>query len=181
MPSEPDSREDVIDAGAFATFSDRYLEAWNSHDPTRVAGCATDDVVWESPALPEPGQGRAAVADLVATTATAFPDYHFTQPSAWAISEDHLTAYLPWRMTGTNTGTFDPPGYAPTGRSINLTGIDVLRFRDGLIWRYQSVYNYSLVARQMGLGLRRGGKLERAAVHAQRILASLRLQRPTSR
>jgi steroid delta-isomerase-like uncharacterized protein len=174
LASKSDFCGEVIEVDAFMAFSDRYLAAWNSHDPTKVAGCATEDVVWDSPALPEPGRGRASVADLVATTATAFPDYEFAQPSAWAIAEDHLTAYLPWRMTGTNTGSFDPPGYAPTGRSINLTGIDVFRFRDGLIWRYQSVYNYSLVARQMGLGLPRGGKLERAAVRAQRVFASVR-------
>ncbi len=179
MASESDFGGDVIEASAFGAFSDRYLAAWNSHDPTKVAECATEDVVWDSPALPEPGRGRDAIAALVATTSTAFPDYEFTQPSAWAIADDQLTAHLPWRMTGTNTGSFDPPGYAPTGKSINLTGIDVFHFRDGLIWRYQSVYNYSLVARQMGLGLPRGGKLERAAVHTQRMLTRVRFRHST--
>ncbi len=76
-------------------------------------------------------------------------------------------------MTGTNTGSFDPPGYAPTGRPIDLTGIDVWRFRHGLIHRYQAVYNYSVIARQLGLALPRGGRLERTAVRAQRLLAFL--------
>lgn len=175
---DSDFRGEPIDRHAFDSFSRRYLAAWNSHDPAAVAACATDDVLWDSPTLLEPGHGREAVAGVVATTAAAFPDYEFTQPAAWAIADDRLTAYLPWRMTGTHTGSFEPPGYAPTGRAVDLRGIDVLRFRQRLIWRYQSVYNYSLVARQMGLALPRGGTLERLAVRAQRLLVTLRPQRP---
>ncbi len=174
---EDEFRGDPIDPGEFEVFSRRYLDAWNSHDPDGVAACATDDVVWDSPALPAPGRGRQAVADLVRSTVVAFPDYEFTQPSALAIAEDRLTAYLPWRMTGTNTGTFEPPGYAPTGKPIDLPGIDVLRFRGGLIWRYESVYNYSLIGRQLGLALPRGGWAERAAVRAQRVFVALSRQR----
>lgn len=180
--SRPDGqRGEPIDPDALRAFGRRYLGAWNAHAPDAVAACATEDVVWDSPALPEPGVGRRAVAGLVAATATAFPDYQFTTPSAWAIAEDRLTAYVPWRMTGTNTGSFDPPGYAPTGRPIDLTGIDVWRFRDGLIWRYQAVYNYSEVARQLGLALPRNGRLERSAVRAQRLLAFANRIRPPTR
>jgi steroid delta-isomerase-like uncharacterized protein len=167
-----------IEPDALRAFTRHYLDAWNSRSPTEVAACATEDVVWDSPALPQPGIGRQAVAGLVSATATAFPDYQFTRPSAWAISEDRLTAYVPWHMTGTNTGPFDPPGYAPTGRPIDLTGIDVWRFRGGLIWRYEAVYNYSLVARQLGLALPRNGRLERIAVRAQRLVAWATRRRP---
>lgn len=163
-----------IEPTALSAFIDRYLAAWNSHTPNAVADCATDDVTWDSPALPDLARSRTAVAALVAATVTAFPDYRFTQPAPFAIAEDQLTAYLPWRMTGTNTGPFDPPGYAPTGNPIDLTGIDVMQFRDGLIWRYQAVYNYSLVARQLGLAPPRGGKLERLAVHTQRLVVRAR-------
>lgn len=155
-------------------FAERYFEAWNSHQPAQVAACATEDVVWHSPALPEPAIGQAAVTALVAATVVAFPDYEFTPPTPWAIADDQLTAYVPWRMTGTNTGAFDPPGYAPMGQPIDLFGIDVWRFQDGRIWRYQAIYDYSDVARQLGLSLPRGGRLERVAVRAQRLLARAR-------
>lgn len=166
-------RGEPIEPEALRGFCRTYLDAWNSHAPLQVAACATADVVWDSPALPEPARGRAAVADLVSATVTAFPDYEFTQSSPWAIAEDQLTAYVPWRMTGTNTGSFEPPGYAPTGNSIDLRGIDVWQLRDGRIWRYEAVYNYSVVARQLGLAMPRGGTIERIAVHAQRLLVRL--------
>jgi steroid delta-isomerase-like uncharacterized protein len=167
---------DPIDPRDFDSFSRRYFAAWNSHSPAEVAACATEDVVWESPALPHPGHGRSTVVEVVSSTVAAFPDYEFTQPADWAIAEDRLTAYLPWRMTGTNLGSFEPPGYAPTGRPVDLPGIDVLRFRDGLIWHYRSVYNYSVVARQLGLSFPRGGVIERVAVQAQRALVRLWLR-----
>ncbi len=163
-----------IEADALRGFSERYFAAWNSHEAVQVAACATDDVVWDSPALREPAQGRAGVAGLVAATHTAFPDYEFSAPSPWAIADDGLTAYVPWRMTATNAGPFEPPGYAPTGRPVDLRGIDIWQFRDGLIWRYEAVYNYSLIARQLGLAPPRGGRLERTAVHVQRLFVRLR-------
>ncbi|MDH3293417.1 MAG: ester cyclase [Acidimicrobiia bacterium] len=162
-----------IDPDVLEAFSRRYFDAWNSRSAPNVAACATTDVVWDSPALPKPGIGRQAVVGLVQATAVAFPDYEFTAPSPWAISHDRLTAYVPWRMTGTNTGSFDPPGFAPTGRSIDLSGIDVWQFRNGLIWRYQAVYNYSEIARQLGLSPQRDGTIERVAVRAQRVFVSM--------
>ena len=126
LASEDEFHGDAISSHELRSFVRRYFDAWNSHEPERVADCATYDVVWDSPALTEPGRGRQAVADLVTSTAVAFPDYEFTQPSALAIAEDRLAAYIPWRMTGTNTGSFEPPGYAATGRPIDLPGIDVL-------------------------------------------------------
>jgi steroid delta-isomerase-like uncharacterized protein len=173
-----DVQGEPIEGDALRAFTRRYFEAWNSHMPSAVAACTTDDVVWDSPALPDLARGPAAVAGLVTTTVTAFPDYEFTQPAPWAIAEDRLTAYVPWRMTGTHTGSFDPPGYAATGRTVDLRGIDVWRLRNGLIWRYQAVYNFSLVPRQLGLTPPRGGRLERVAVHAQRLFVRLRPQRP---
>ena len=56
----------------------------------------------------------------------------------------------------------------------------MLRFRDGLIWRYRSVYNYSVVGRQLGLALPRGGRLERAIVSVQRIVVA-RKRLPSAR
>lgn len=156
-------------------FGDRYLEAWNSHDPGAVAACVAEDVVWEDPALPGPAHGPNEVAEFVRTSVAAFPDYAFSEPGSPAISEDGLVAYFPWRMTGTNTGPIDPPGFAPTGRGFALDGVDLWQFRGGLIWRYRAAYDFSGFARQLGLMPPRGGFAEKAMVRTQRLRARLRL------
>ena len=131
-------------------------------------------MLWDSPALPEVGCGRQTVIDIVRATDTAFPDYQFSRPSPLAIAEDRRTAYVPWRMTGTNTGPFEPPEDYYIRCLNHDSELDVWRFKDGLIWRYQAMYNYSLLARQLGLAMPRGGKLEWLAVRTQRLLFGLR-------
>lgn len=56
----------------------------------------------------------------------AFPDFHMTIEDMIA-SED--TVWGRMSVTGTNLGPFMG---APTGKRINITVIDVLRFKDGL-------------------------------------------------
>ena len=156
-------------------FGERYQAAWSAHDPDAVAACVTEDIVWEDPALPEPAIGRAEVAEFVRTSVTAFPDLRFSEPGAPAISEDGLVAYVPWRMTGTNTGPIDPPGFAPTGRTIEVEGVDLWRFRNGLIWRYRAAYDFAGMARQLGLLPPRGGFAEKGIVGMQRLRSRLPL------
>jgi steroid delta-isomerase-like uncharacterized protein len=150
-------------------FDERYTAAWNAHDPAAVVACVAEDVVWQDPALPRPLQGRGEVAGFVESGARAFPDYEFAEAGPLAISEDGRVAYAPWRMTGTNTGPLDPPGFAPTGKSFAIEGIDAWRFRDGLIWRYRAVYDFTAFARQLGLMPPAGGRAERAMALAQRL------------
>lgn len=157
-------------------FGERYLEAWNAHDPAAVAACATEDVVWVDPALETPAVGREALADFVRQSVAAFPDLEFGEPGEPAISADGLAAYVPWRMVGTNTGPIDPPGFAPTGKGVDVRGFDVWQFRDDLIWRYEALYDFSGIARQLGLLPARGGFAERATVRAQRLRSRLPLR-----
>jgi steroid delta-isomerase-like uncharacterized protein len=165
---------DVMDAGELRAFAERYLGAWNSRDPAAVGECVTEDVFWEDPALAEPARGRREVEAFVELTRTAFPDYEFSELGLPTASQDGVTAYAPWRMTGTNTGPIDPPGLAATGRRVDIEGIDRWRFRDGLISRYRAFYDFTEMARQLGLMPPRGGTLERLGTRAQRLAARVR-------
>lgn len=150
-------------------FAGRYLGAWNAHDPEAVAACATEDVFWDDPGLVEPAQGRAELAAFVRMGVTAFPDYEFTHRGALAISDDRRVAYVPVRMAGTNAGPIDPPGFAASGRRFSFDAIDVWTFRDGRIWRYRAAYDFTGLARQLGLMPRREGLAERGWARMQRI------------
>ena len=78
-------------------FGERYLRAWNAHDPDAVCACATADVVWVDPALPEPARGHAGLAAFVRDSCTAFPDISF--PSS-ASRRSPPTASSPTRRGG---------------------------------------------------------------------------------
>ncbi len=166
--------EPIASAEWLREFADGYMAAWNGADVEGIAARIADDVVWSDPALAEPARGRSAVADFARSSFVAFPDLRFAEPGPPAISADGLVAYAPWRMTATNTGPIDPPGFAATGKPVAIDGIDVWRFRDGLIWRYQALYDFSEVARQLGLLPPRDGFAQVAIVRGQRLLAKLR-------
>jgi steroid delta-isomerase-like uncharacterized protein len=155
-------------------FGERYLAAWNSGDPEAVVACTHEDVVWIDPALSEPAD-RDDVAEFVRQSVVAFPDMTFSELGDPAIAADSSAAYVPWLMTGTNTGPIDPPGFVATGKAIAVKGFDVFQFRDGLIWRYEAIYDFSAMARQLGLLPPRGGFAETAIVRAQRLRSKLPL------
>jgi hypothetical protein len=77
-------------------------------------------------------------------------------------------------MLGTNTGPIDPPGFAPTGRSVDIEGVDHWWFRDGLVARYRADYDSLGMLRQLGLMAPAGSALERLMVKLQRLGARLR-------
>ncbi|HEX8105262.1 MAG TPA: nuclear transport factor 2 family protein [Solirubrobacteraceae bacterium] len=153
---------------AFVTdFAGRWLHAWNRHDGDAVAALCTEDVELTDP-VAGTVRGRAAVAEWIRACDRAFPDYRFEQPEPPYLSPDRPKVLAPWRMTGTNTGRLDPPGFAPTGRRVAVEGIDHGWFRDGLVERYRSDYDTIGVLRQLGLVPAPGSAGERALAALQR-------------
>ena len=151
-------------------FAERYVEAWNSHDAEQVVPLVTHDIVWLDPALPEPARGVAEVKEFMHTSWAAFPDLRFTPGPMWLDPhEDSMT--WAWRMEGTHSGPLEPPGFAPTGRRIDIDGIDVWDFEEGRIGRYRAYYDMALVARQLGMMPTPGSRGERVGVMLQRAQA----------
>lgn len=54
-------------------------------------------------------------------------------------------------MMGTNDGPIDPPGFPATGRRIDIGGVNVWRFRAGLLIENRTIYDRAEMARQLGL------------------------------
>src|SRR3954470_23399151 len=158
----------TLDTTFLHEFSERWLGAWNRRDGAALGELCTDDVQYFDPAVGEL-HGRAAVAELVAACARAFPDYAFDEPEPAYVSSDRPKAIPPWRMTGTFTGPLDDPGFAPTGRRFTLEGVDHWWFRDGLVERYRTDYDVNGVMRQLGLAPPPGSRGEKALVRLQRL------------
>ena len=160
----------MVDEQVGREFAEQYLEAWNSHDAERIEPLVTDDIVWLDPALPEPARGVEEVKEFMRVSWVAFPDLRFTPGPMWLDPhEDSMT--WAWRMEGTHSGPLDPPGFAPTGRTIDIDGIDVWDFEDGRISRYRAYYDMALVARQLGFMPPPGSRGERVGVMLQRAQA----------
>src|SRR5689334_12837275 len=69
---------------------------------------------------PEPGK------QLIASFARAFPDTTLTVDLMVA-EGDTVAAFVSYRST--HTGSF--MGHPPTGKSVRVTGMDIMRYRDG--------------------------------------------------
>jgi len=167
------SGEGLLDVAFLDDFAHRWMDAWNVRDGEALAALCTEDVEFFDPAI-QTVHGRVAVAHWLQTCATAFPDYAFTEPEPPVVSRIPQKAIAAWRMTGTNTGPNDPPGFAPTGRPVVIDGVDHWWFRDGLVARYRADYDMQGVARQLGIAPAVGSRGERALVALQRAGARLR-------
>src|ERR671921_289309 len=76
-----------------------------------------------------------------------------------------------WRMEGTHDGVIDPPGFASTGKRIDIDGIDVWDFDHGRIEHYRAYYDMAALARQIGAMPPAGSAGERVGVLLQRTQA----------
>ena len=145
---------------------DAYLGAWNSHDPAAVADFFTPDAVYADHGAGQEASGRDAILRHVEAVLNAFPDLEFelvksTHGSDFTCAE--------WRARMTHLG--DLFGLAPTGRSVESSGVDVasLDENDGLI-RVTSYYDGAAIMRQLGLLPGRGSRTERLLLRAASLI-----------
>jgi len=152
-------------------FVERYLDAWNSCDTDAMAQLITEDIVWADPALPEPARGVPAVQELMRASFRAFPDLRFGEPDPPALAVTGEVVLWGWYMEGTHRGALDPPGFAPTDRTMRVEGVDQWTMRDGRIASYRAFYDMNDVARQLGIVPAPGSRAERVMVALQHLQA----------
>ncbi|HEX6619773.1 MAG TPA: ester cyclase [Solirubrobacteraceae bacterium] len=155
------------------TFCARYLAAWNDHDPGAMGDLITEDIVWEDPALPGPARGVAAVQEFMRGSWVAFPDLRFDETDSPHCTAAGDQVAWRWRMRGTMSGPLEPPGFAATGRSMEVEGVDLWTMREGRIARYRAFYDLNDLARQLAIAPPPGSRAERAMVRLQRLQARM--------
>jgi steroid delta-isomerase-like uncharacterized protein len=167
-------REHADRLGAWA---DGWLAAWNTHDLDAVVGLTHPDIVYVDPSMfGEHITGHAQFRSFVAAFWRAFPDATF-HSSDWPVhvALDGVGVAVPWRVTGTFTGDWkggpSPLELAPTGRAIDVTGVDLYQFHDGVLLRWESVVDVLDIAQQVGIAPL--GKALPTLVRLQRALAPL--------
>jgi ketosteroid isomerase-like protein len=146
-----------------------WYAAWSAHDPSAIAACLTEDAVLEEPGAPE-GEYRShdAILAWARSVFRAAPDFHLHLLDEWVTpGGDGIATYF--KATGTLTGPFDPPGFAPTNGRIEFVGMDRNEIRDGKIARHQIFYDMNGIARQLGAAPQPGTIGERIVVGIQRL------------
>jgi steroid delta-isomerase-like uncharacterized protein len=161
------------------TFLARWEEAWNTHNLDALETMVTEDIEWEDPAqFGETVHGRAEFRAFTETLFRAMPDVRFEGIGAPYFPTEGDGIAVRWRWTGTFTGDMafwgkrfgpNPPAYAPTGRSVDLEGVDIYEFRDGLISRWVIVYDLLGLSQQLGLLPQMGTRMVPLMVRAQRL------------
>ena len=150
----------------------RYMAAWNGRDASAMDALVTDDVQWEDPAMPDVAIGPVAVRAFMKQSWATFPDLVFDEPDERFLLVDGDRVSWRWRMSGTFTGApIDPPGFAPTGLTMEITGVDLWELRDGRIAVYRAFYDMNDLARQLGIVPPPGSRPERMMARMQRVQA----------
>ena len=160
----------MIDEQSARAFAESYVEAWSSQDAELIEPLVSRDVVWLDPSLPQPARGVEEVKDFMRRSWVAFPDLRLSSGPMWLEPHGDSVTWA-WRMQGTHAGVIDPPGFAATGRRIDIDGIDVWDFADGRLERYRAYYDVATLARQIGAMPTAGSAGERVGVALQRAQA----------
>jgi predicted ester cyclase len=163
-------------------FVGRWEQAWNSHNLDDLEKLVTEDITWEDPAMyGETVHGRAEFRAFTETLFRGLPDVRFDGVGAPYLCLEGSGVALPWRMTGTFTGDLPlwgkrfgptPPAFAPTGRRVDIEGVDLYEFRDGLICRWVIVYDLFALSQQLGLLPGTENRLLSPVLRVQRLLAT---------
>jgi steroid delta-isomerase-like uncharacterized protein len=172
--AEAAQAEGGVDQAFAEDFLSRWLEAWNSHQPERVLELMTEDIVYDDSAWPTTMRGHADVRPFLDSVWRAFPDLEFKVTEGPLLHPGAPKAATLWRGTATHTGPLQPPGFAPTGKRIEVEGMDFHEYRDGKICRLNIILDMMDVARQMGTLPPAGSRAEKAAATVQRLAVEAR-------
>jgi steroid delta-isomerase-like uncharacterized protein len=124
----------------------QLFAALQSKDPEDMAALQHEDVVDDFVAVGV-YRGKPAVRAFFEELFTAFPDFTMTVDR---ITGDEEYATVQWRATGSFTGgPFQ--GVRPTGRSVDLHGVDVMHIVDGRLLDTTTYYDGLGFARQIGM------------------------------
>jgi ketosteroid isomerase-like protein len=155
----------------------RLLASWGRRDLEDFLDCLTEDVEWYDPAMPNPpARGRRAVKEFAEAVLRAFPDFTYEVLPPMCFAADGTRCAVKWRISGSHVRSLEPLGYAPTGRRVEIEGVDVLDLEGELVKRILTAFDPLPAAEQLlGVRLRPMPGTWRAwlAVRAQRTLALL--------
>ncbi|WP_194396328.1 flavin reductase [Microbacterium atlanticum] len=124
-------------------YLEAYLRAWNLGEID-----ALDSVVSPHYRRRSNSGGESTLHELkesIATTRAAFPDLNTAIES---VVREEARLVISWSSTGTHRGEF--LGVPATARSVDVSGISILRFEDGLVTEERASWNPVELLRAVG-------------------------------
>lgn len=122
--------------------AEKWIAAWNSHDPDKMLPVFTDDVFYEDVAFGEVSHGPAELRKFAAGEFEAIPDLELKLVRA-EIHGRHGT--IEWTFTGTDKGVYN------TGKKFTVRGVSVIDVRGDKISRSLDFYDAATIMRQVGV------------------------------
>jgi ketosteroid isomerase-like protein len=108
-----------------------FLDAFNRHDLDSIMSYFADDCVFYMPRGDGPRgdryAGKPAVREGLAKRFQGIPDVHYGDDRHWLCGDFGVSE---WTLTGTST----------SGKRLEVRGVDLLEFSDGLITRKDSFW-----------------------------------------
>lgn len=101
-------------------------EVWGKSNLDAIDHLVADDFVGHNPARPKPIRGADGVREVVELLQVAFPDCEVELEQVIADGD-----WLAQRVTVTATHEGEFMGIDPTGKQVEVTGMNVTRFEDG--------------------------------------------------
>jgi steroid delta-isomerase-like uncharacterized protein len=128
---------------------DRYVELYNEGELDACMELYAEDAVQ----LMHDGtfEGLSEIHERLARDLTAFPDAKYTVASFVEQGDSFADE---WTFTGTNTGPFRLPDgteVPPTGRRMEIRGMELVQVRDGKIVVDNLYYDFMAALAQLGL------------------------------
>jgi steroid delta-isomerase-like uncharacterized protein len=134
---------------AYRDLLDTYVERYNARDLDGVMDLYADDAVQNMP--DGSFEGRDAIRARLAQEIDGFTELNHTVRS---FVEEGDAFADEWTFVGTHTRPFHLPDgseLAPTGKRVEITGMEIVRVRDGKVVLNTLYYDNLAVAAQLGL------------------------------
>lgn len=151
----------ITEPVAPAEVARKIFDALGKGDLGAALALVADDSVDDFVAIGEV-RGGAAIRQFFEELLAAFPDFEIT---VGRIVADGEAAVVQWRAAGSfSGGPFQ--GIEPTGRQVEIRGVDVMEIADGLVRHNTIYYDGASFARQIGMLPRARSMADRAMVSA---------------
>lgn len=134
------------------------FEGLAARDPDRVTAIS-DEQTYNDFVVLGPVVGKTNIRAFFVELFAAVPDLQFEVVRILDAGEN--TAIGEWRIRGTfSGGSFQ--GIDPTGRAVDLRGVDIMEFEHSTLRRNTIFYDGLSFARQIGLLPSEGSRVDRA-------------------